>query len=171
MRDFFELFGLAPAFAIEPDELERRYRRLQAQVHPDRFAAASDAERRASLQWTTRVNEAYRTLKDPVQRGRHLLELEGIDVGFETNTQMPTDFLMRQLELREALEAAVGRRDGAALDALRGELREARGGLERDLAAAIDARRDFAGATELVRKLMFLERLDDEIDAAYEAAD
>ena len=58
-------------------------------MHPDRFAHAGDAERRASLQWTTRVNEAYRTLKDPVQRAKHLLELHGVDVAFETNTAMP----------------------------------------------------------------------------------
>src|ERR671919_2721004 len=95
---------------------------MQARVHPDRYAHAGDAERRASLQWTTRVNEAFRTLKDPVQRGKHLLELHGVDVAFETNTQMPTDFLMQQLELREELEAATGGKDAARLDRLRSGL-------------------------------------------------
>ena len=88
-------------------------------MHPDRFAHAGDAERRASMQWTTRVNEAYRTLKSPVQRAKYLLELEGVDVAFETNTAMPPEFLMRQMELREALEQAGDARDAAALDALR----------------------------------------------------
>jgi len=138
-------------------------------VHPDRFASAGDAERRASMQWTTRVNEAYRTLRSPVQRAKYLLELEGVDVAFETNTAMPPDFLMRQMELREALEAAGDARDADALDALRASLRADKLELERALAEAIDARGDLTGAAGLTRKLMFLDKLDAEIDLAYEA--
>jgi len=138
-------------------------------VHPDRFASAGDAERRASMQWTTRVNEAYRTLRSPVQRAKYLLELEGVDVAFETNTAMPPDFLMRQMELREALEAAGDARDADALDALRASLRADKLELERALAEAIDARRDLTDAAGLTRKLMFLDKLDAEIDLAYEA--
>ena len=77
-------------------------------MHPDRFAQAGDAERRASMQMTTRVNEAYRTLKSPVRRAQYLLELNGVDVGFETNTAMPREFLMEQMELRERLEDGAG---------------------------------------------------------------
>ena len=135
-------------------------------MHPDRFAHAGDAERRASLQWTTRVNEAYRTLKDPVQRGKHLLELHGIDVAFETNTAMPPEFLMQQMELREALDEA---KDAARLDSLRSRLQQERSSLEKAIAQAIDAEKDYRGAADLSRKLQFLHRLDDEIDAAYEA--
>jgi molecular chaperone HscB len=167
LQNHFELFGLAPAFALEAEALERSYREIQSRVHPDRFAHAGDAERRASLQWTTRVNEAYRTLKDPVQRGKHVLELHGVDVAFETNTQMPTDFLLQQLELREELEGSIDKRDPAALDAMRARLRTQMKSLESDIGEAIDARKDYAGAAELVRKLMFLDRLDGEIDAAY----
>ena len=167
-QSHFELFGLPPAFGLDEGTLEKAYREIQAQVHPDRFAHAGDAERRASLQWTTRVNEAYRTLKDPVQRGRHLLELHGVDVAFETNTQMPTDFLMRQLELREELEAATGKKDPSRLDRLRADLSLSKRELEKEIAAAIDARKDYSGAAELVRKLMFLDRLDGEIDVSYE---
>ena len=122
MQSHFELFGLAPAYALDGEALERSYREIQSQVHPDRFAHAGDAERRASLQWTTRVNEAYRVLKNPVQRAKHLLELRGVDVGFETNTQMPGDFLTQQLELREELERAKSRKDPALLDQLRSRL-------------------------------------------------
>ena len=168
MQNHFELFGLAPAFALEAEALEHSYRDIQARVHPDRFAHAGDAERRASLQWTTRVNEAYRTLKDPVQRGKHLLELHGVDVAFETNTQMPTDFLMQQLELREELESATGRKDTSRLDGLRSSLRAQKKQLEHEIAGALDRDKDYSGAAELVRKLMFLDRLDSEIDAAYE---
>ena len=168
MQNHFELFGLAPAFAIESEALERSYRDIQSKVHPDRFAHAGDAERRASLEWTTRVNEAYRTLKDPVQRAKHILDLQGVDVAFETNTQMPTDFLLQQLELREELEAAVDEKDPAGLDGMRARLRSQKQTLEGQIGAAIDARKDYAGAADLVRKLMFLDRLDTEIDEAYE---
>ena len=138
-------------------------------MHPDRFVHAGDAERRASMQWTTRVNEAYRTLSSPVQRAKYLLELEGVDVAFETNTAMPPEFLMRQMELREALEAAEEAKDAAALDTLRSGLCADKVELERALAEAIDARRDYPGAAGLTRKLMFLDKLDAEIDLAYEA--
>jgi molecular chaperone HscB len=168
LQNHFELFGLAPAFALESEALDHSYREIQSKVHPDRFAHAGDAERRASLQLTTRVNEAYRTLKDPVQRAKHILDLHGVDVAFETNTQMPSDFLMQQLELREALESAIGKKDASALDALRSGLSDSRKGLERQIAEAIDGRKDYAAAAQLVRKLMFLHRLDAEIDAAYE---
>ena len=165
MQNHFDLFGLVPAFAVEGEALERSYREIQSKVHPDRFAHAGDAERRASLQWTTRVNEAYRTLKDPVQRARHILELRGVDVAFETNTAMPPEFLMQQMELRETLEEA---KDASSLDALRADLKKQRDLLEKAIAEAIDVKRDYSGASGLVRKLQFLHRLDEEIDSAYE---
>jgi molecular chaperone HscB len=168
LQNHFELFGLAPAFALESEALERSYRDIQSRVHPDRFAHAGDAERRASLQWTTRVNEAYRTLKDPVQRGKHILELHGVDVAFETNTQMPNDFLMQQLELREELESATAAKDASRLDRMRARLRTQKQSLEKQIGDAIDARKDYPAAAELVRKMMFLDRLDAEIDQAYE---
>jgi molecular chaperone HscB len=168
MTSHFELFGLAPAFGLEAETLERSYREIQSRVHPDRFAHAGDAERRASLQWTTRVNEAYRTLKDPVQRARHLLELYGVDVAFETNTAMPPEFLMQQMELRESLEQATASKDSSRLDQLRRDLRKARAGLEREIGEAIDRKKDYRGAAELVRKLQFLDKLESEIDSAYE---
>jgi molecular chaperone HscB len=163
------LFGLEPVFALNADSLDSAYRDIQAKVHPDRFAHAGDAERRASLQWTTRVNEAYRTLKDPLQRAKHLLELRGVDVAFESNTAMPADFLVQQMELRELLEEAVATKDAASLDSLRKGLVEEKSKLEKKIGESIDAREDYRGAAELVRKLMFLDRLDAEVDLAYEA--
>lgn len=168
MQNHFELFGLAPAFAVEGEALERSYREIQSRVHPDRFAHAGDAERRASLQWTTRVNEAFQVLKNPVTRAKHLLELHGVDVAFETNTAMPPEFLMQQMELREALEEATERKDSSRLDSLRTALRASQVSLEQEIAQAIDTKRDYRGAADLVRKLQFLQRLDEEIDAAYE---
>ena len=140
-------------------------------MHPDRFAHAGDAERRASLQWTTRVNEAFQILKNPVARAKHLLELHGVDVAFETNTAMPAEFLMQQMELREALEEATEKKNSRSLDRLRGDLRREEAALEKQIADAIDGRKDYQGAAGLVRKLMFLDRLDGEIDLAYEAVE
>jgi molecular chaperone HscB len=171
MQNHFELFGLKPAFAIEAEALERSYRDIQSKVHPDRFANAGDAERRASLQWTTRVNEAYRNLKNPVQRASHILALHGVEVAFETNTAMPQAFLMQQLELREAIENATSRKDVKSLQSLQKNLAEDKRVLERKIGEAIDARQDYAGAAGFVRELQFLERLESEIDSAYEAVE
>ena len=171
MQSHFELFGLSPAFSLEEDLLEKAYRDIQSKVHPDRFANAGDAERRASLQWTTRVNEAYRALKDPVQRARHILELHGVDVAFETSTAMPSEFLVQQMALRESLEEAVEKKDPAAVDGLREDLKKNKSVLERQIGEAIDVKKDYAGAAELARKLMFLDKLDEEIDLAYEAVE
>jgi len=162
----FELFGLTPAYALDIEHLDRAYRDIQSKVHPDRFAQAGDAERRASMEMTTRVNEAHRTLKNPVQRARYILELNGVDVGFETNTAMPADFLVEQMEMREALEGA---RDAEALGVLEQKIFEDKQVIETQIAQRIDVARDYRGASDLVRKLMFLEKLDEEINAAYEA--
>jgi len=117
------------------------------------------------VQWTARVNEAYRTLKSPVQRAKYLLEMSGVDVGFETNTQMPPDFLLQQLELRESLAEA---KEPAALDRLREAVVAQTHALEGEIGELLDARRDLRASAEAVRKLMFLDRLADEIDGRYE---
>jgi molecular chaperone HscB len=169
MQSHFELFGLELGFALDRVALERAYREIQGRIHPDRFAHAGDAERRASVQWTTRVNEAYRVLQDPLERALHLLELNGVDVALETNTAMPADFLERQMALREALEAASDARDAAVLDALRAELGVERERVVARLAVCIDAEKDYDAAAGLVRELKFLERLDAEIESAYDA--
>ena len=162
----FELFGLVPAYALDDARLDAAYRDIQAQVHPDRYAQAGDAERRASMQMTTRVNEAYRTLKDPVQRAKYLLALHGVDVAFETDTAMPEDFLLQQMELRERLEEA---KDPAALDLFNRNLLSRKRDLERQIAEQIDVEKNFDGAKALVRKLMFFERVTGELHDAYEA--
>jgi molecular chaperone HscB len=137
-------------------------------VHPDRFAHAGDAERRASLQRTTRVNEAFQVLRHPVSRAAHLLALHGVDVAFETNTAMPQPFLMQQMELRESLESAVAARDASQLARIQKGLAADKASLEKQLAERIDRDRDYAAAAGLVRELQFLEKLEAEIDAAYE---
>src|SRR6185436_1830333 len=123
----FDLCGRAPAFSLGVVRLEAAYRDIQSKVHPDRFAHAGDAERRASMQMTTRVNEAYRTLRSPVQRAKYLLELNGVDVAFETNTAMPREFLVEQMELREKLEEA---KKGSDLDLISADLSVSRREIE-----------------------------------------
>ena len=163
----FELFGLPAAFSIDLAALDQAYRRLQAEVHPDRFAAASDAERLQSLQMATRVNEAYQTLKNPVSRARYLLQLRGVDTQEESNTAMPVDFLMQQMVWRESLEEA---QDSiTALESLDRELRAAAKNLLATLATSLDAQPNDILATETVRKLRFIDKVQSEIDQAMEA--
>lgn len=165
-RNHFELLGLPAAYALDPDALEARYRELQSRVHPDRFAAGSGAEKRLAMQWAARANEAYRTLRDPVDRARYILALKGFDTGEETNTAMPPDFLMQQMEWREGVAEARGARDAARLAALRAEIAGERDEMLRLLARAIDRDSNYDAGCSLVRKLRFLEKLDLEIDEA-----
>ncbi|HUI99294.1 MAG TPA: Fe-S protein assembly co-chaperone HscB [Usitatibacter sp.] len=164
-RNHFELLGLPAAFGLDASRLEQRYRELQSRVHPDRFAASSEAERRVAMQWATRANEAYRTLRDPLARARYLLSLKGFDTGEESNTAMPPDFLMQQMEWREAAAEARTERDREALARLRAEIAASRGEMLELLGRALDAANYDAGCS-LVRKLRFLEKLDEEIDDA-----
>jgi molecular chaperone HscB len=166
LKNHFELFGFTPAYALDLARLDGAYRDIQARIHPDRFAHAGDAARRASMQMATQVNEAYRTLKSPVRRAVYLLELNGIDVAFETDTAMPKEFLMEQLEMRERLEAA---KDSRSLDVLKGDLSSFKRDLEKQLVQEIDSRKNFEGARTLVRKLMFFDRLAEEVEDAYES--
>jgi molecular chaperone HscB len=167
-RNHFELLGLPVAYAVDEVRLESGYRQLQTQVHPDRFAAASEAERRVAMQWAARANEAYTTLRDPVDRARYLLGLKGFDTGEESNTAMPADFLMQQMEWREAVAEARGAQDAAGLNALREDLAGERGEMLRQLERAIDGESNYDAGCSLVRKLRFLEKLDREIDEALE---
>lgn len=167
--DYFALFGLARAQGIDAAALETRFRDIQAQVHPDKHTQGSDANQRLAMQWATRVNEAYQTLKSPLARARYLLQLQGHDAQVESNTSMPMEFLVAQMELREAVaEARVGA-DDTALDGLRRTLVAEMKGEYQRLQELIDTRQDFAVAAELVRQLMFQEKLLHEIDDALEA--
>ena len=160
--------GLPAAFAVDTGKLERGYRDLQSRVHPDKFAAAPAAEKRVAMQWATRANEAYRTLRDPVARARYLLSLQGFDTGEETNTAMPPDFLMEQMELREATAEARALRSVTSLEALQDDIEVRRDEMLRMLARALDADRNYDAGCSLVRKLRFLDKLGEEVDEALE---
>lgn len=170
MQNHFELFHLPQRFAIDAEALDKAYREVQNHVHPDRFAHASDAEKRVAMQWATRANEAYQTLKNPFKRAAYLCELNGVDLQVESNTAMPGDFLMQQMEWREALEDAKSLKDIDALEVLAGELREAQKAAVARTGEQLDAK-DFAGAAQTVRKLMFLEKFAEEIGHIFEEID
>ncbi len=165
--DHFELFGLPPRFAIDLDALERAYKDVQGRVHPDRFAAGTAAERRVAMQWATRANEAYSTLRSPQKRAAYLVERAGVPIEAETNTAMPPAFLMQQMEWREALDEARG--DPAALNELRATMNEERDQVLAALGRAIDESRDYPQAAALVRQLMFIDRFAAEVGHADEA--
>lgn len=168
MENHFALFQMPARFAIDAAQLDAAYRELQARVHPDKFASATDAEKRVAMQWATRANEAYQTLKNPLKRASYLCELHGIDLGIESNTAMPPAFLMQQMEWREALEDARHAKDVAALESLDAELRAARKRQLDDIGALLGGDQ-YEQAGERVRQLMFVEKFGEEVGRAFEA--
>ena len=167
--DHYVLFDLPRAFRLDIDALDQRFREIQAQVHPDKFAQAGAAERRLSLQWATRVNEAYLTLKKPLLRAQYLLTLASQDVGGENNTAMPPEFLMEQMEWREAVAEAKIARDQSELELLHHRVKQRMNRRYEELGELFDELHDFAQAADRVRRLMFLEKLLNEIDDAMAA--
>lgn len=164
----FSLFNLPVQFAIDQPALEGIYHKLQTEVHPDRFAAAPTNEKLRAMQLATQVNEAYQTLKKPLNRARYLLELQGVDTEEESNTSMPMDFLMQQMEWRENIEDASASRDMSTLDKLATTLKQEEKALHTLLASYLDANLDLAQAAGAVRKLKFIEKIQEEINLAIE---
>lgn len=161
----FELFGLPQQFAQDRAAIDARWKDLQRQAHPDNFAAQGAAAQRVAMQWSVRINEAYQRLKDPLKRAAYLCELHGAPVNAQDNTAMPAEFLMQQMEWREALDES---QDAAALDALGAEVGRSRKDALQRCEQLIDGARDYAGAVAQVRALMFIERFAQDIDNRYE---
>ena len=167
--DDFTLYGLPRRHALDRAELDARWRALQAEVHPDRFAAQGAAAQRLAMQWAVRVNEAYQRLKDPLRRGAYLCELAGAKVDAERNTAMPAEFLLEQMAWREALDEAGG--DAPAVEALEGEVAARERALLQRLAREIDEAGDARAASATVRALMFVGRFREDIGRRLEALD
>jgi molecular chaperone HscB len=164
--NYFELFGLPLGFDVQGETLALRYRELQRALHPDRFASASDQERRLSVQQAARVNEGFRVLKSPLPRARYLLELSGLPLD-DTDTSMEPEFLMQQMELREAVEAVRHSKDPfAALERVRTEIETGERALLEALGQLFDQsdRASLERARQKVRKLQFMQRLLQEVD-------
>ncbi len=156
----FELFGLPMGFAVSREAVDARWKELQREAHPDKFAAQGAAAQRLAMQWSVRINEAYQRLKDPVKRAAYLCELHGAPVQAENNTAMPAAFLMQQMEWREALDET---HTEAALEALLAEVQKARAQCLAELAQAIDVAGDYIQAVGQVRALMFIDRFATEV--------
>jgi molecular chaperone HscB len=157
----FELFGLPERFAQEPAAIDARWKELQREAHPDRFAAQGAAAQRVAMQWSVRINEAYRRLKDPLQRAAYLCELRGAAIDAENNTAMPAKFLIEQMEWREALDEAA---DEGALESLEQQLRASRAQVLQDIERLLDRDGDAAAAAQQVRALMFVERFGRDVE-------
>ena len=167
-QTYFELFDLPATYALDRERLDAAYRELQNKVHPDKFAAKPEAEQRVAMQWATKVNEAYQTLKQPISRGVYLLQLQGIDAMSAHNTSIAPTFLMQQMAWREAIDEARNGKDVAALDQLQAELQKAYRAVDSELASLLDVDKNAAAATESVRKLKFMDKLLAEVGDAYE---
>ena len=167
-QHYFAFFGLTPAFGIDLSTLESNFRKIQSESHPDRFVSASPAEKLKSMQVATFANAAYQTLKQPALRAKYLLELQGITAISETNTAMPADFLMQQMEWREALDDAKTAKDIGALDDLLAEIRQSASVLKANLATLIDEKQDYVEATADTRKLIFIDKVSQDINKVIE---
>ena len=164
----FELFGLTTGFSQDLEAIDLIWKQLQREVHPDKFTTHGAAAQRLSMQWSVRINEAYKRLKAPLLRAAYLCELNGAPVHAENNTSMPADFLMQQIEWRESLEVA---RTAADLGALEGQVLAVR---QRSLglcAHLIDSQKDYKQAVQQVRALMFVDRFQRDIEARLDQID
>jgi molecular chaperone HscB len=158
----FVLFGLPERFEQDRATLDQRWKDLQRQVHPDRFAADAATAQRVAMQWSVRINEAYQRLKQPLKRAAYLCELRGALVQADNNTAMPAAFLMQQMEWREALDEAASSAD---LELLQAQTRTFGEGLMAQVAQALDTDMDAPRAVQNVRALMFVERFASEVEA------
>ena len=158
----FDLFGLPQRFAQDPAAIAARWKDLQREAHPDKFAGEGAAAQRAALQWSVRINEAYQRLKDPLKRASYLCELRGAPIGSENNTAMPPEFLMEQMEWREALDEASGESD---LDEISDRVARRRREMLGHIGQLLDLEGDAPAAAQEVRALMFIERFAEDVES------
>lgn len=158
----FELFGLKQKFKQDRVAIDTRWKELQREAHPDKFAAQGAAAQRIAMQWSVRINEAYQRLKDPLKRASYLCELSGEPVNAEINTAMPASFLMQQMAWREALDEA---KTAENIDNIARQANEYMRKLLSEIEQSIDVENNIKLTVEHVRALMFVERFASEIDA------
>jgi molecular chaperone HscB len=113
VSDFYEIFGLPRSLNLSLDDLQKRFYELSRQLHPDRFMQKPEAERQHALDMSSALNDAYRTLKDPIKRAQYLLSLEGFDIGEQRSKDVPPELLEEVFELNMALEEMRGGDDSA----------------------------------------------------------
>jgi len=168
-KNYFELFELPVQFEVNVADLNARYRKLQQQFHPDRYASGSDQEQRMAMELTASINEGLRILKDPVNRGRYLLELSGVSVDQETDTVMDPAFLVEQMELRERLDSIQHVSNAtAALIALSREVDQLYRRRVDELAIELKTDGELQKARSIIRELQFLQKLRAQIEETEE---
>lgn len=167
-ENYFAMFQLEPKFQLDAGRLDAGYHEFQSRCHPDKTAHLGAAEKRLSLQWATLANEAYRTLKRPLERARHLLLIHGVETPEDDHTAISVEFLLAQMECREALREAVADDDLLQLQTLERRVKAEIGDLLQLLADLLDLDHRYQAAAELVRRMLFLDKLAAEINDAYE---
>ena len=165
MSQYFTLFQLEPAFDIDAENLEQTYRALAARFHPDKFASASAFEQKQAVMMSSAINDAYRTLKNPIDRAAYLLKTLGIDADAPEHTSFAPDFLMQQMEWRETLMEARAESDLKTLENLNDEIRAEQEKLFCDLKQSF-ACQNYDTAAQQVRQGRFLDKLRNEISSA-----
>ena len=158
----FELFDVPVQFAQDSASLDARWKELQREAHPDKFVAQGAAAQRLAMQWSVRINEAYQRLKHPLKRAMYLCDLHGAPIEAENNTAMPADFLLQQMQWREALDAADGLEN---LEEIAAQTLSSKREQLSKIEHLLDGAKDFPAAARQVRALMFIERFGTEVDA------
>ena len=157
----FVLFDLPEQFAQDAAALEAKWKALQREAHPDKFAAQGATAQRLAMQWSVRINEAYQRLKDPLKRAAYLCELRGAPINAENNTAMPATFLMQQIEWREAADDATSYEQ---IETLLAEVSALKQKLLAQCGRSLDKENASDAASSLVRSLMFIEKFESELE-------
>ncbi len=154
----FDIFKIPKQFALDEDQLEKKYFEIQKLIHPDKFANASANEKRVAEQWSTLVNDAYAALKDPVKRAKLLCEAGGIVMNENSSSGIDEDFLIDQLSRSEAIGVAKEAGDTEELEKLKIAVSQDADELIRQIGKAIDEDNDLPAASEAVKMFMFIKR-------------
>lgn len=167
-QNYFQLFGLPQSFSLDRETLAEKYRELQSESHPDRFAGAGEEAKMQAVQLTSYINEAYATLKSPLKRAGYLLQLHNLDTAQVNQQDLDMELLMEQMQLREKLAELPD--DESALDEL-AELKtqalDRISAREEAFAAALNGD-ELQQAKKIFHELQFLYKLKQEIDTGEE---
>jgi molecular chaperone HscB len=166
-RNYFEFFSLPKSFQVDADTLEREYKKLQTEYHPDKFADASESERVQVLQHASLINDAYDTVKSPLKRAAYLLRLENIDPEEHNQSHLQEAFLLQQIELREDLEMLTAKKDLDGLEKMKETVISDRNTMLQNFEVSYLAS-ELIEAKSLYNSLQFLFKLVDEIEDAEE---
>jgi molecular chaperone HscB len=164
-QNFFTLFGIPLSSEVDRVLLEQKYKQLQAQLHPDRHVNAIDSGKLVAIQQASIINDAYATLKAPLRRAEHLLQLKGVDTHSYTQAGLDKDFLLAQLKLREQLEEMQTREDPDALEGMRRQMEQELASKWNEFSDRFDSD-NFQAAYQAFRELQFLHKLVEEIREA-----